>query len=232
MADVNFVYVNGVKYDIADLIARQSAAEIEAQKGEPNGIAPLDGNGNLAVSAGGTGSSSAKGAQYNLLGDMNTDEGDISDTTEFVSAYATASVSIGAVMKRTALKIYNYILSKLPIGVANGIATLDATGRVPYGQLPVDAMTFEGSATPATPTPDDPVKGMFWIVAEAGTVFGVPDCEVDDRLIYDGNDFVLLPSGVVKSVNGKTGDVVLTAADIGSVSASWNASSHTLTLVV
>ena len=232
MADVNFVYVKGVKYDIADLIARQSAAAIEAQKGEPYGIAPLDSNGNLAVTAGGTGSSSAKGAQYNLLGDMNAESGDISDTTEFVSAYETASASIGAVMKRTALKIYNYILSKLPIGVANGIASLDASGRVPYAQLPVDAMTFEGEATPATPTPASPVKGMFWIVTEAGTVFGVPDCEVDDRLIYDGNDFVLLSSGAVKSVNGKTGDVVLTASDIGAVSASWNAASHTLTLVV
>lgn len=232
MADINHVYVQGELFDIADLIARQSSAALEQQKGEPDGIAPLNDEGVLDVTHGGTGASNPKAAQYNLLSNIDSDADAVADDTSVVVALASPTPSVGALVKKSALKLYNYILSKLPIGESNGIASLDDTGKVPFSQLPEAAMTFEGKANPSTPTPENPVKGMFWIVETAGTILGVADCAVDDRVIYDGTNFVKLPSGAVQSVNGKTGVVTLTAKDVGAVVASWNATSNTLTLEV
>ncbi len=112
-------------------------------------------------------------------------------------------------------------------GAANGVATLDASGRVPYSQLPESAMEYEGKwdASTNTPTLKDGtgVNGEFYIVSVGGTVnFGTaasPRTEtfaVDDRVIYDGStdQWDKLPAGNVRSVNGETGDVQLDAADI------------------
>ena len=113
-------------------------------------------------------------------------------------------------------------------GVSNGVATLDATGRVPYNQLPESAMEYQGTwdASTNTPTLADGTgtNGDFYVVSAGGTVnFGTAASPrnvtfyVNDRVIYDGNtsQWARLPAGEVRSVNGMSGDVTLTASDVG-----------------
>ena len=112
-------------------------------------------------------------------------------------------------------------------GVANGVATLDATGRVPYSQLPESAMEYKGTwdASTNTPTLADGTgtNGDFYVVSVAGTVnLGTVanprnvTFYVNDRIIYDGatSQWARLPAAEVRTINGQTGDVVLTANDI------------------
>lgn len=126
---------------------------------------------------------------------------------------------------------YNYIdteldkkIDKTEKGEANGVATLDATGRVPYSQLPESAMEYKGTWDASTNTPSladgTGTNGDFYVVSVGGTVnFGSRTVTfyVNDRVIYDGTlqQWERLPAGEVRSVNGLTGDVTLTASDVG-----------------
>lgn len=127
--------------------------------------------------------------------------------------------------------VYDALATKINLtekGASNGVATLDATGRVPYSQLPESAMEYQGTwdASTNTPTLADGVgtNGDFYVVSAGGTVnFGTAASPrnvtfyVNDRVIYDGNthQWARLPAGEVRSVNGHSGDVVLTASDVG-----------------
>lgn len=104
-------------------------------------------------------------------------------------------------------------------GQANGIASLDATGRIPYSQLPESAIEFKGTWNADTniPTLTDGVgtNGDMYIVSVAGTwqktVF-----YVGDRIIYNGNTqkWIRLGGGNVSSVNGQTGAVSLNGSNL------------------
>jgi len=98
---------------------------------------------------------------------------------------------------------------KIPItekGTANGVATLDANGRIPYSQLPESAMEYKGTwdASTNTPTLVDGIgtNGDFYIVSADGTVtFSAGRTftfYVNDRVIYDGSvdEWVRLPASV------------------------------------
>ena len=127
--------------------------------------------------------------------------------------------------------VYDALATKINLtekGVSNGVATLDATGRVPYSQLPESAMEYQGTwdASTNTPTLADGTgtNGDFYVVSAAGTVnFGTAASPrnvtfyINDRVIYDGSthQWARLPAGEVRSVNGHSGDVVLTASDVG-----------------
>lgn len=110
-------------------------------------------------------------------------------------------------------------------GTANGFATLDENGRVPYAQLPESAMTYEGQwdASTNTPTLADGTgtQGSFYIVSVAGTQnLGSGNIQffVNDRVIYDGSVWARLSAGDVKTVNNVSpvnGNVTLTKSDIG-----------------
>lgn len=122
-------------------------------------------------------------------------------------------------------------------GASNGVATLDATGRVPYAQLPESAMEFKGSWNASTNNPElkDGIgtNGDFYVCNVAGTVnFGTAGSPrnvtfyANDRALYDGNNaqWIRLPAGEVRSVNGMSGDVVL-SIPAAQVNSDWNASS-------
>lgn len=110
-------------------------------------------------------------------------------------------------------------------GNADGFATLDANGRIPYSQLPESAIEYKGQwdASTNTPTLADGTgtKGDFYIVSVAGTQnLGSGDIQffVNDRVIYDGSVWSRLSAGDVKSVNNITpvnGNITLTKADVG-----------------
>ena len=112
-------------------------------------------------------------------------------------------------------------------GSANGVATLDENGRVPYSQLPESAMEFLGQWDASTNTPHladgTGTNGDFYIVSAGGTVnLGtaqdphIVTFSINDRIVYEGDiaQWVRLPAGQVSSVNGQSGEVTLTASDI------------------
>lgn len=112
-------------------------------------------------------------------------------------------------------------------GVAGGVATLDASGRVPYSQLPESAMEFKGEWDASTNTPHledgTGTNGDFYIVSTGGTVNFGTQAEPrlitfypNDRVLYDGSaeEWKRLPAGQVISVNGQSGVVVLDATNI------------------
>ena len=109
-------------------------------------------------------------------------------------------------------------------GATNGIATLDAFGKIPSSQLAIPApIYFEGSWDALTNTPDisiSPNEGATWIVGVAGTtdLGGVTDWQVGDWAIFHDGDWFKIDntaSNPVSSVNGYLGAVVLTKSDVG-----------------
>lgn len=119
---------------------------------------------------------------------------------------------------------------KSHLGSANGIATLDETGRVPYSQLPESTMEFMGTwdASTNTPTLTDGTgrNGNFYVVSVAGTqTFGGVEISfnTNDRIIYNGDtaSWTKLSSGDVRTVNNiqpdGTGNITLDATDVNAV---------------
>lgn len=107
-------------------------------------------------------------------------------------------------------------------GVANGYASLDGSGQVPVSQLPGSVMTYEGTwnATTNTPTLADGTgnAGMMRKVTVAGTInlgSGAISFAVGDYAIHNGTAWEKADTtDAVASVNGQTGVVALTAANI------------------
>ena len=112
------------------------------------------------------------------------------------------------------------------LGTANGIATLDADGRIPYSQLPESAMELKGywNADTNTPTLADGTgtSGDFYFVDVAGTRdlgSGEQYFAVGDRVLYDGVIWKNISSGNIKTINNRaptaTGNIDLTKSDVG-----------------
>lgn len=88
-------------------------------------------------------------------------------------------------------------------GVANGYAGLDATGKVPAGQLPSyvdDVLEFANLAG-------------FPITGETGKIYIAVDTNKTYR--WSGSTYIYITSGAVDSVAGKTGVVTLVKGDVG-----------------
>jgi len=112
-------------------------------------------------------------------------------------------------------------------GVANGVASLDGSGTVPISQLPaavIGALSYQGTWNASTniPTLTTSVgtKGYYYVVNVAGStnLNGITDWQVGDWAVYNGTAWQKIDNtDAVTSVNGYTGTVVLTAADVGAV---------------
>lgn len=113
----------------------------------------------------------------------------------------------------------------VPIGSANGVASLDGTGKVPVAQLPsavTGAMDYAGTwdATANTPTlvSSTGSKGTFYKVATAGTtsIDGIAVWNVGDSIVFDGSTWDKIDgiTNEVLSVAGRTGVVTLAVADV------------------
>lgn len=109
------------------------------------------------------------------------------------------------------------------IGANNGIASLDAGGKVPVSQLPNSVMTYEGvwNATTNSPALSDGTgnAGMVYRVSVAGSQdfgSGSISFQVGDYVIYSSTGVWEKSdtTDAVASVNGQTGIVVLDADDI------------------
>jgi len=106
-------------------------------------------------------------------------------------------------------------------GAANGVATLDGSGRLPSSQLPQTALEFLGAWDASTniPTLTDGVgtNGDFYITTVAGTQdlgSGNITFSVGDWVVYDGAVwFRSANSNAVDSVFSRTGTVVAQNGD-------------------
>ena len=115
----------------------------------------------------------------------------------------------------------------LDAGVANGVATLDAGGKVPTSQIPqMGDLNYQGTWNASTNTPTLAsgvgTKGYYYVVNVAGTtnLDGISDWAVGDWAVFNGTVWQKIDNtDAVISVNGKTGAVVLTYTDVGAAPA-------------
>lgn len=121
-------------------------------------------------------------------------------------------------------------------GVANGYASLDATGKVPASELPeaiLGTLKFKGTWNANTnvitstdlgingdpmPAAGSGNEGWYFIVATSGTtsVDGISDWIIGDWILSSGVAWVKIDNtDLVVSVAGKTGVVTLVKGDVG-----------------
>lgn len=117
----------------------------------------------------------------------------------------------------TANSTYEKLANK---NTANGYCSLDGGGKVPLSNLPSTLLKYVGVWNASTNNPTllatDLTKiGNVYNVSVAGTQFGIT-FSLGDWLIYNGNGVAEKSdnSDDVVSVNSKTGNVVLSTADI------------------
>lgn len=125
----------------------------------------------------------------------------------------------------TSWSSWKRIIDDSLVGVANGVAGLDVTGKVPSAQLPASvtgAMVYQGTwnattNSPAIPSAASGNKGYYYKVSTAGStnVDGINDWKVGDWIISNGTTWDKIDNtDQVTSVAGKTGAVTLTHSDI------------------
>lgn len=100
---------------------------------------------------------------------------------------------------------------------------LDGTGRIPSSLLPtsvVGAVVYQGTwnAASGSAPSASPSKGQYWVVANGGytDLSGNNVWYVGDVAIYNGTDWDRIDGSAneVLSVNGRTGNVVITSSDV------------------
>lgn len=126
-------------------------------------------------------------------------------------------------------------VSNAKIGVASGVASLDATGKLPASQLTASIMganVYAGVWNAATNTPTlvsgTGTKGAYYKVSVAGTtsIDGNANWSIGDMIIFDGATWDKLdgPAEAVISVAGRIGAIILSSTDIsdwGTVTAAF-----------
>jgi len=111
------------------------------------------------------------------------------------------------------------------VGAANGVASLDASGKVTAAQLPASvagAMAYQGVWNASTNTPalasGVGTKGYFYKVSVTGStsVDGNANWNVGDIITFDGTtwDKIDGPAEAVTTVAGRIGAITLTSNDL------------------
>lgn len=119
------------------------------------------------------------------------------------------------------------------LGVADGVATLGGDGKVPLSQLPAqvaNGMRYLGVWNAATNDP--PITsssgnlGDFYKVQVEGTteIDGEDNWQVGDTIAFDGTTWARIEGTVVSvtSVNGSTGNVIITAQSLNAAASGSN----------
>jgi hypothetical protein len=143
--------------------------------------------------------------------------------TGYVKGTGTTAMTASATIPNTDITGLGTASTK-DAGSANGVATLDAGGKVPVSELPaavLGALSYQGTwdASTNTPTLTSSVgtKGYYYVVSVAGNtnLNGITDWLVGDWAVYNGSVWQKVDNtDQVSSVNGQTGAVVLTTTDI------------------
>jgi hypothetical protein len=143
--------------------------------------------------------------------------------TGYVKGTGTAPLSASATIPNTDITGLG-TASTRDAGTANGVATLDAGGKVPVSELPaavLGALSYQGTWDAATNTPtltsSVGTKGYYYVVNVAGNtnLNGITDWIVGDWAVYNGTVWQKVDNtDAVTSVNGLTGTVVLTTTNV------------------
>jgi len=101
----------------------------------------------------------------------------------------------------------------------NGVASLDALGKVPITQIPdaiIGALNYQGTWNASTNTPTladgTGVKGYYYVITVAGSQnlgSGSISFDAGDWVVHNGTIWEKLDAENVQSVNGQTGVVVV-----------------------
>jgi hypothetical protein len=185
-------------------MAEQNANAVAITGGTISGVTIPASNitGTLGVSNGGTGATTLTGYVYgNGTGAM----------TAATTIPNTSITGLGTASTKDA-------------GAALGVATLDASGKVPVSELPaavLGALSYQGTwnASTNTPTLTSSVgtKGYYYVVSVAGNtdLNGITDWLVGDWAVFNGSVWQKVDNTEsVTSVNGQVGAVVLTTTNI------------------
>jgi hypothetical protein len=185
-------------------MAEQNANAVAITGGTISGVTIPASNitGTLGVSNGGTGASTLTG---------------------YVKGAGTTPLTASATIPNTDITGLGTASTK-DAGAANGVATLDAGGKVPVSELPaavLGALSYQGTwdASTNTPTLTSSVgtKGYYYVVSVAGNtnLNGITDWLVGDWAVFNGSIWQKVDNTeTVTSVNGQTGAVVLTTTNI------------------
>ena len=144
--------------------------------------------------------------------------------TGYVYGNSTSAMTAATTIPNTSITGLGTASTK-DAGVANGVATLDSGGQVPLSQLPpLGDLNYQGTWNASTNTPtltsSTGTKGYYYVVSVAGTtnLNGITDWQINDWAVFNGSVWQKIDNtDAVNSVNGYTGTVVLTAADVGAV---------------
>jgi hypothetical protein len=147
-----------------------------------------------------------------------------STLTGYVKGTGTTAMTAASTIPNTDITGLGTASTK-DAGSANGVATLDAGGKVPVSELPaavLGALSYQGTwnASTNSPTLTSSVgtKGYYYVVNVAGStdLNGITDWVVGDWAVFNGSVWQKVDNtDAVTSVNGYTGTVNLTYTDVG-----------------
>lgn len=161
----------------------------------------------------------------NVTGTLQVNQGGTGATTltGYVKGAGTTALTASSTIPNTDITGLG-TASTRDAGSANGVATLDAGGKVPVSELPaavLGALSYQGTwdASTNTPTLTSSVgtKGYYYVVSVAGNtnLNGITDWLVGDWAVYNGSIWQKVDNTeTVTSVNGQTGAVTLTTTNI------------------
>jgi len=161
----------------------------------------------------------------NITGTLGVPNGGTGATTltGYVKGTGTTAMTAAATIPNTDITGLGTASTK-DAGAANGVATLDAGGKVPVSELPaavLGALSYQGTwdANTNSPTLTSSVgtKGYYYVVSVAGNtnLNGITDWLVGDWAVFNGSVWQKVDNTeTVTSVNGQTGAVVLTTTNI------------------
>jgi hypothetical protein len=146
-----------------------------------------------------------------------------STLTGYVKGTGTTAMTASATIPNTDITGLGTASTK-DAGSALGVATLDASGKVPVSELPaavLGALSYQGTWNASTNTPtltsSTGTKGYYYVVSVAGStnLDGITDWLIGDWAVYNGTVWQKVDNTeTVTSVNGQTGAVVLTTTNI------------------
>lgn len=149
------------------------------------------------------------GVSFDGTADISIPFSDISSKPTTVSGYGLTDVYTKTESDASlALKV-----NSSEKGVASGIATLDANGKVALTQIPdsvLGQLEYMGTWN-LTTFPTATQKGQYWVASVSGNGYVVGDWAVWNGTAFDKVD----NTDAVATVAGRTGNVVLTKSDVG-----------------
>ncbi|NCC99964.1 MAG: hypothetical protein EOL95_09745 [Bacteroidia bacterium] len=109
------------------------------------------------------------------------------------------------------------VITAADVGVANGVAGLDASGKVPTTQLPdtvLGGLQYKGVLDASAGVyPSSPETGDYYIISVAGTISGTV-YNIGDWAVYNGTSWDKVDNtDLVQSVFGRTGAITAQAGD-------------------